>query len=299
MSPAPAAASFLHPARRRARWHSRDTPGLTHGRGPAGCPHPRRVGAHSYRAAPAWLASLHIMVAVPGGRGSRTMTAGMNSGCVACNPYPAPSCALRCCMPPRHRRPLHTTAATLYTPPSPPSTHCCHCPLHATSTAPMCHRRPHHWPLPLRVAPPSVAFMHMPHAARAPWGAHCCRTRLAHIHTSHMGPCTTPLCPHVLAPSLAPSVAVPCVLAPIACALASLAPSAAMPHVSAPIVCALASWAPSMAVPHISAPVTCALASWALSAAMRHDHMTVFTSCSCATGWHTCIGRAWETVDTL
>ena len=32
---------------------------------------------------------------------------------------------------------------------------------------------------------------------------------------------------------------------------------------------------------------------------MRRDHVTVFTSHSDATGWHTHIGRAWETVNAL
>ena len=31
----------------------------------------------------------------------------------------------------------------------------------------------------------------------------------------------------------------------------------------------------------------------------QRDHVTTFTSRLCATGWHTHVGRAWETVDTL
>ena len=213
-------------------------------------------------------------------------------------PYPAPSCALCCCVPPRHHHPLHA-ATTLYTPP-PPST-CRHRRrLRATPAAPMCHRQSHHWPLPLRAAPPlSVAFVHAPHAARAPRGAHCRRMCLACVHTSHTGPCATPLHPPCLGPIPGPIRGHAHVSAPIACALTSQAPSTAVPHVSAPIVCTLASRAPSAAVPHVSAPVTCTLTSWAPSAAMRCDHVTMFASRSCATGRHTHIGRAWETVHTL
>ena len=139
----------------------------------------------------------------------------------------APSCATA--LPPpstRRRCPLHAGAAALYVPPPLPSTCCCRRPLHATPTAPMCHHWPHHRPLPLRAAPPlSVAFVHMPRAARAPRGAHCRRMHLAHVHTSHTGPHTTPLRPPCLgpvpgpicgrAPRLGPHCIRPCLPGPI------------------------------------------------------------------------------------
>ena len=178
-------------------------------------------------------------------------------------------------------RPVVCTALSRATAPPPPSTRHCRCPLHATPAAPMCHRQSHHWPLPLCAVPRlSMAFVHAPCAAWAPWGTHCHRTCLTRVHTSHMGPRATPLRPPCLGP----------VPGPIR---GGRAPR------SAPIACALASQAPSTAVPHISAPVACALASWAPSVAMRRNHVTMFVSRSCATGWHTCVGRAWETVHTL
>ena len=193
-SPAPAAASFLCPACRRARRHSQDTPGLTRGRGPAGHPHPQRAGAFSYGAVPAQLASLRVMAAVP-----RMMTAGTNLGCAACNPYPAPLCALHRRVPLRRHHPLHA-ATTLYTPP-PPSTRRHRRCLRATPAAPMWHCWSHHWPLPLRAAPClSVAFVHAPCTAQAPRGAHCRCTCLTRVHTSHMGPRATPLHPLCLGP---------------------------------------------------------------------------------------------------
>ena len=79
-------------------------------------------------------------------------------------------------------------------------------PLRATPAAPMCHRRSHHWLLPLHAVPPlSVAFMHTPRTAWAPRGAHCRRTRLACVHTSHTGPRTTPLHPLCLGPVPGPT----------------------------------------------------------------------------------------------
>ena len=284
-SPAPAAVSFPHPAHRRARRHSRDTPGLTRGRGPAGCPRPWQAGARSYGAAPARSASLRVMAAVPGSGGSRTTTAGTNSGCAACNPYPTPSCALRRRVPPGRHHPLHATTAALSVPPLLPL-----CAIAGLTTGRCLYvrRRPCPWPSCTR------------HAQPGPLGVHIAVARVSPTSTPLTRAHAPPLCaPRVSAPSLAPSTAMPHVSAPIACALASLAPSAAMPRILAPIACALASRAPSAAVPHVSAPVGCTLTSWAPSAAMRCDHVTVFTSRSCATGWHTRIGRAWETVHTL
>ena len=189
----------------------------------------------------------------------------------------APSCATTPPPPSTRRHHLLHAAATLYTPPPLPS---------------LCHPRCPYVPSlvsPLAAASTcSAALVHglRAHATCSPGPSghtlpsHTSRPRphLSHGPMHHPSDC--PLCtPHVSAPSLAPSVAVPRILAPIACALASRAPSAAVPHVSAPVACTLASWAPSMA--------------------MRRDHAAVFVSCSCATGWHTRVGRAWETVHTL
>ena len=165
-------------------------------------------------------------------------------------------------------------------------------------------------PLPFMAA---TGPRHLSYPPCLPWPIYlqCC-----HLcpQTMDHGPCLQLSCMHHTQPGpLGVHIAVACVLpmstpltqahAPPLCAphvsALSLAPSTAMPHVLAPIMCALISQAPSMAMPHVSAPVVCALASWAPSAAMQHDHMTVFMSHSCATGWHTHIGRAWETVDTL
>ena len=172
------------------------------------------------------------------------MMAGTNSGCAACNPYPTPSCALHHCVPPRHHHPLHA-AATLYMP-LPPSTHRRRRRLCATPAAPTCHRRSHHWPLPLRAVPPlSVAFVHAPHAARAPRGAHCRRTRLACVHTSHMGPRATPLHPPCLspipgpirghAPRLGPHRVRPRLPGPIHGCAPRLSPCRVRPHLLGPI----------------------------------------------------------------
>ena len=231
--------------------------------------------------------------------------AGTNSGCAACNLYPALSCALRHRVPLRRCHPLHAAAA-LYTPPPPSTRH--PRPLHTAAAAisvppplPLCaiaslttgcclymQCRPCPWPLCTHHTQPGPLRVHIAIARISP-----ASTPLTRAHAP-------PLCtPRVSAPSLAPSTAMPRVSAPIACALASRAPSAAVPCISAPITCALTSCAPSMAEPQISAPVVCALTSWAPSVAMRRDHVTVFVSRSCATGWHTCIGRAWETVHTL
>ena len=196
-SPAPAAASFPRPACQRARRHSRDTPGLTCGRGPAGRPRPRQAGTCSYGAAPARSASLRIMAAVPGGRGSRMTTAGTNSGCAACNPYPTPSCALRRCVPLHHRHPLHAAATTLSVPPPLPlcaiaglTTGCC---LYVW-------RHPCPWP----------SCTH--HAQPGPLGVHIAVARISPASTPLTWAHAPPLCaPRVSAPSLAPSVAVPCV----------------------------------------------------------------------------------------
>ena len=193
-----------------------------------------------------------------------------------CNAYPTP---LRATTPPppstRRCRPLHAATAALYTPPPPPS------PCHPHGPLPLCaitglttgcclymQRRPCPWPSCTR------------HAHPGPLGVH--------IAVARVSPVFTPLTRAHAPPLCSPRVSSP-----------SLAPSAAVPRVSAPIACALASRAPSVAVPHISAPVACTLASWAPSMAMRRDHVTVFASRSCATGWHTRIGRAWETVYTL
>ena len=169
------------------------------------------------------------MAAILGGGGSRMTTAGTNSGCAACNPYPTLSCALchrvhcaiACTVPSRALRrhvPLH---------------HCC--PLHATAAS-----DPGPWTMGCHLPCPRPLSMH--HTQPGPLRAH--------IAVAHVLPASTPLtcahmpplcAPHVLAPPLAPSAAVPHVLAPIACALASRAPSAAVPHVSAPVVCTLTS----------------------------------------------------------
>ena len=202
----------------------------------------------------------------------------------------APSCATAplplstCC-----HRPLHAAAA-LYTPP-PPST-CRHRPLHVTTalyTPPSTRRR---CPLHATTASLSVPPL-LPLCAIAGLTTGCClyvrrRPCLWPSCTRHAQP--GPLRAHIAITRISP-VSTPLTRAH--------APPLCTPHVLAPIVCALASWAPSAAVPHVSAPVACALASWAPSVAMRCDHVTMFTSRSCATGWHTRIGRAWETVDTL
>ena len=95
--------------------------------------------------------------------------------------------------------PLHATV------PPPPSTRRHHHRLRATPAASMCHRRSHHWPLPLHAAPPlSVAFVHAPRAARAPRGTHGRHPHLARVHTSHTGPCATPLFPPCLGPVRGP-----------------------------------------------------------------------------------------------
>ena len=183
------------------------------------------------------------------------------------------------------RRPLHPAAA-LYTP-LPPSTPRCR-PLHpaaATLSVPP--------PLPLcAIASLTTGCCLYVQHCPCPWLS-CTRHAQpgplrVHIAIAHISPTSTQLTRAHAPPLCAPRVSAP-----------SLTPSAAVPHVSAPIACALASRAPSVAVPHVSAPVTCALAFWAPSTAMRGDHVTVFASRSCATGWHTHIGRAWETVHTL
>ena len=169
-------------------------------------------------------------------------------------------------------RPVVCTAPSRATAPPPPST-CRHHPLHTAAALYM-------------LPPPSPCHPHCPCAIASlttgrclyvwrrpcPWPS-CTRHAQpgplgAHIAIAHVSPASTPL-------------------------TQAHAPPLCTPHVSA------ASLAPSAAVPHISAPVVCALASWAPSAAMRRDHVTVFALCSCATGWHTHVGRAWETVHTL
>ena len=199
---------------------------------------------HSYRAAPAQSASLCVMAAVPGSGGSRTTTVGTNLGCAACNPYPTPSCTLRRRVPPRHHHPLHA-ATTLYTLP-PPSTCPRRRPLRATPAAPMCHHQPHHWPLPLCVAPPlSVAFVHMPRAAWAPQGAHCHCMCLAHVHTSHMGPHATPLCPPCLSP----------IPGPICGGALRLSPHRMHPHPPGPICGCAPRLSPCRVRPHLLGPI--------------------------------------------
>ena len=203
-----------------------------------------------------------------------------------CNPYPTPLCALRCHMPPRHHRPLHTAtalytppppstrrryplhtaAAALYTPPPLPSTrrHCC--PLCATPTAPMCHCRPHHQPLPLCAAPPlPMAFMHAPRAARAPWGAHCRRTCLTHVHTSYTGPCATPLCPPCLGPipgpirghalCLSPHHIRPRLLGPIHSCAPCLSPHRVRPRLPGPICGCAPHLSPCRVRPRLLGPI--------------------------------------------
>ena len=103
---------------------------------PSPSSHRRRAGAHSYGAAPARWALLRIMAAVLGGGGSRTTMVGTNSGCAACNPYPAPSCALCRRVPPCRRHPLHAATA-LYTPPPPPSPCHPHCPYVPSLVSPL------------------------------------------------------------------------------------------------------------------------------------------------------------------
>ena len=187
----------------------------------------RWAGTRSHGAVPAQSASLRIMAAVPGSGGSRMTTAGMNSGCAACNLYPALSCALCRCIPLRRRHPLHATT-TLYM--LPLHSTCCHHALHAAAAAlsvppplPLCAitglttghclylwHHPCPWP----------SCMH--HAQPGPLGVHIAITRVLPASTPLTRAHTPPLCaPRVLAPSLAPSVAVPRVSAPITCALAS------------------------------------------------------------------------------
>ena len=184
-------------------------------------------------------------------------------------------------------RPIVCTAPSRATAPPPPSTCRC-CPLHAATAAlsvppllPLC-----------AIASLTTGRCLYVRCHPCPWPSCTCHMQPgplgAHIAVTRVSPASTPL-----TQAHAPPLCAPRVLAP------SLAPSAAVPRISAPIVCTLASQAPSAAVPHVSAPVACALTSWAPSVAMRRDHMTVFVLRSCATGWHTRIGRVWETVHTL
>ena len=178
----------------------------------------------------------------------------------------------------RHHHPLHAAAA-LYTPPHP---------LHAAASV---LSMPPPLPLCAIAGLTTGRCLYVRHRP-CPWSS-CTRHAQpgplgAHIAVACVSPASTPLTRAHAPPLCTPRVSAP-----------SLAPSAAVPHVLAPIACTLASRAPSAAVPHVSAPVACALASWAPSAAVQHDHVTVFASRSCATGWHTHIGRAWETVHTL
>ena len=226
---------------------------------------------------------------------------------------PPPPSTHHCC-------PLHT-AATLYTPPPPPSPcHprclyvpspvsplatasicCCHRPLrpmHAAASTPRPQTTGHH----RRCPQPSC----MHHMQPGPLGAHIAVTCISPTSTPLTQAHAPPLCaPCVLALSLAPSVSWPRPWPhPWPCP-ASQPPSrvpsppgphlqpcpASRPHCMCPH--------PSIAMLHVSAPVACALNSWAPSTAMRRDHVTMFASHSCATGWHTHVGRAWETVHTL
>ena len=230
-------------------------------------------------------------------------TAGTNSGCAVCNPYPAPSCALRHRMPPRRRRPLHAAAA-LYIPPPPPSTLRRRRPLCATPTAPMCHHRSHHWPLPLCAAPPlSVAFVHTPCAARAPRGAHCHRTHLTHIHTSHMGPRATPLHPlclgpvpgpiHGHAPCLGPHRVHPHLLGPIRGHAPRLGPHRVCPCLPGPICGCAPHLSPCRVRPRLLGPI-CGHAT------RSRDHVCIALVCHWVAHTHReSMGNCRYTVDTL
>ena len=197
---------------------------------PSPSSHRRWAGVRSYGAVPARSASLCVMAAVPGGGGSRTMTAGTNSGCAACNPYPALSCALRHRVPPCHRHPLHAAATlytlpppstcrpTLYTPP-PPSTHCHH-PLHTAAAL----YTPPPPPSPCHPHCPYVPSLVSPLAAASTCGAarvrglHACAMRSpgpsghtlpSHVsrprpHLSH-GPTRHPSAPLMSRPRPSPS----------------------------------------------------------------------------------------------
>ena len=143
-------------------------------------------------------------------------------------------------------RPIVCTAPSRATAPLPPSTRRRRHHLRATPAAPMCHRRSHHWLLPLRAAPPlSVAFVHAPCAARAPRGAHCHHTRLAHVHTSHTGPHATPLCPPCLGP----------VPGPIRSRALRLGPHRVCPRLPGPIRGRAPHLGPHRMRPHLPGPI--------------------------------------------
>ena len=255
----------------------------------------RRAGVCSYRAAPARSALLHIMAAVLGGGGSRTTTVGMNSGCAACNPYPAPSCALRRRVPLCHRHPLHAAAA-LYTPPPPPSL--------------LCHPRCPYVPSP--VSPLAAASTC---SAALVCGLRACATRSpgpsgctlpSHVSrphpTSHTCPRATPLRPpclgpvpgpiHSRAPHLGPHRVRPRLLGPIrGCAL-HLSPHRVRPRLPGPIHGCAPHLSPCHVRPRLLGPIRG-------HATRSRDHVCIaFASHSCATEWHTRIGSAWETVHT-